>query len=125
MRRACGQARAPWSRVSCLPACCCCGYAAPWVAELPGRLRMGPVPSVLPPLGPLQACTAMVEAWARHRRQFRAVWDAVSDGLEGKEVGLGGFGVPRAVCPLAPPPDPPPSHPPTHPRTHTHAHTHT
>lgn len=28
----------------------------------------------------------MVDAWARHRRQFRAVWDAVSEGLEGKEV---------------------------------------
>lgn len=35
-----------------------------------------------------QACLAMVDAWARHRRQFRAVWDAVSDGLEGKEVRL-------------------------------------
>ncbi|EFN51683.1 hypothetical protein CHLNCDRAFT_139916 [Chlorella variabilis] len=28
------------------------------------------------------------DAWARHRRQFRAVWDCVSEGLEGKEEAL-------------------------------------
>lgn len=35
-----------------------------------------------------KSCLAMVDAWARHRRQFRAVWDAVSEGLEGKEESL-------------------------------------
>lgn len=32
-----------------------------------------------------KACHTMVDAWGRHRRQFRSVWDAVSDGIEGKE----------------------------------------
>lgn len=30
----------------------------------------------------------LFEAWARYRRQFRSVWDAVSEGLDGKEEAL-------------------------------------
>lgn len=34
----------------------------------------------------LQVYGAMLDKWALYRRQFRSVWDAVSEGLEGKEV---------------------------------------
>ncbi len=34
----------------------------------------------------LQAYSAMLDKWALYRRQFRSVWDAVSEGLDGKEV---------------------------------------
>lgn len=37
----------------------------------------------------LQAYGAMLDKWALYRRQFRSVWDAVSEALEGKEVRLG------------------------------------
>jgi hypothetical protein len=30
----------------------------------------------------------MLDKWALYRRQFRSVWDAVSEGLDGKEEAL-------------------------------------
>ena len=32
----------------------------------------------------------MVELWGRHRRDFRSLWNNVSEGLSGKEVRGGG-----------------------------------
>lgn len=40
----------------------------------------------------------MFEAWARYRRQFRAVWDCVSEGMDGKEVGAALWTLPS--CPM-------------------------
>ncbi|KAI7836391.1 hypothetical protein COHA_009752 [Chlorella ohadii] len=35
-----------------------------------------------------KAYSAMLDKWALYRRQFRSVWDAVSEGLDGKEEAL-------------------------------------
>jgi hypothetical protein len=34
--------------------------------------------------------TRMVEGWAKHKRIFMAIWNQVSENLEGKQVGMGG-----------------------------------
>lgn len=66
----------------CLPVCACVGrLPAPAIAFPPGSTQHArSVP---------QAFSAYFEAWARHRRQFRAVWDCVAEGMEGREVGDG------------------------------------
>ncbi|PSC67907.1 homologous-pairing 2-like protein [Micractinium conductrix] len=35
-----------------------------------------------------KACKTMVELWGRHRRDFRSLWNNVSEGLSGKEEAL-------------------------------------
>ena len=73
---------------------CCCNSCPARQRCAAARIPMPPCPAANWAISSCfpnaQAYSAMFDKWALYRRQFRAVWDAVSEGLEGKEVGAWG-----------------------------------